>query len=82
MDSNDEQKLICKCPDVFVSLCILIDRRLSLHNLEMEFSMRQSLHTWQSPKTMALTANCIGASFIGNQPSDYRPQSKIPVSCL
>ena len=48
----------------------------------MEFSMRQSLHTWQSPKTTALTANCIGASFMGNQPSEYRPQSKIPVSCL
>lgn len=48
----------------------------------MEFSMIQSLHTWQSQETMAPTANCLGASFIGNQPSEYRPQTKIPVSCL
>jgi len=48
----------------------------------MEFSMIQSLHTWQSSKTSAQTANCLDASFIGNQPSEYRPQTKIPVSCL
>ena len=42
------------------------------NNLEMEFSMTQSLHTWQTQETMALRANCIGVSFIGNQPSEYR----------
>ena len=38
----------------------------------MEFSMVHSIHTWQSPKTMAPTANCLSASSIGNQPSEYR----------
>ena len=66
---------------LYISTYLLLDGYY-YNNLEMEFSMIQSLHTWQSPKTMALTANRLGVSSIGNQPSEYRPQTKIPVSCL